>query len=93
VRLTPAVGRYALAWHLGKSARPTLTDTVRAWREHWPEPVPLPHPSPRNNIWLKRNAWFEPELVPGLRGRARWLLSHSPGIPAVCAVPNNRIGG
>jgi uracil-DNA glycosylase len=93
VRLTLAVGRYALAWRLGKSARPTQTDTVRAWREYWPELVPLPHPSPRNNIRLKRNAWFERELVPDLRGRAPWLLSHSLCVPAVCAVPHHRIGG
>ena len=78
VRLTLAVGRYALAWHLGDSARPTLTETVLAWREHWPRLLPLPHPSPRNNIWLKRNPWFERELLPELRGHVRQLLAQAP---------------
>jgi uracil-DNA glycosylase len=79
LRLTLAVGRYALAWHLGSSARPTLTETVLVWREYGPQLVPLPHPSPRNNIWLKRNPWFERELLPELRGRVRQLLNQAPG--------------
>ncbi len=81
VRLTLALGRYALAWHLGISSRPTLTETVRAWREYWPRLVPLPHPSPRNNRWLKRNSWFERELLPELRGRVRELLDQAPDAP------------
>ena len=81
VRLTLAVGRYALAWHLGDSGRPTLTETVRAWREYGPTLVPLPHPSPRNNLWLKRNAWFERELLPELRERVRQVLNQTPGAP------------
>lgn len=67
------VGSYANAWHLGPLARPTLTETVAAWREIMAatsEPVvlPLPHPSWRNNGWLKKNPWFEAELLPVLRG-------------------------
>src|SRR5258708_19547983 len=49
VRLTLALGRYALAWHLGISSRPTLPETVRAWRGDWPRPVPLPPPRPPHN--------------------------------------------
>ena len=45
----------------------SLTATVQGWRKHWPRIVPLPHPSPRNNLWLKRNPWFEQELLPALR--------------------------
>ena len=54
VALTVVVGQYAQSWHLGKSNKDNLTETVRAWKEYWPRSVPLPHPSPRNNIWLKR---------------------------------------
>jgi uracil-DNA glycosylase len=67
-----AVGSYAHAWHLGPLARPTLTATVAAWREivaatSNPIVLPLPHPSWRNNAWIKRNPWFEAELLPVLR--------------------------
>ena len=71
IALTLAIGRYAQAWHLPGSSTQTLTDTVRAWQDHWPALVPLPHPSPRNNLWLKRNSWFEAEVVPALRSRVR----------------------
>lgn len=54
-------------WHLGPRAKATLTETVRAWREYQPALWPLPHPSPRNNIWLKKNPWFEREVLPELR--------------------------
>ena len=66
VRLTLVIGRYAQAWHLTRP-RKNLTETVRAWREFGTDVVPLPHPSPRNNIWLKRNAWFEGDLLPTLK--------------------------
>jgi uracil-DNA glycosylase len=74
VRLTLVIGQYAQAWHLGKASKQTLTETVLAWREYWPQIVPLPHPSPRNNLWLKKNPWFERELVPQLRRRVRRLI-------------------
>lgn len=67
VSLTLAIGQYAIAWHLGPRAKSTLTATVQAWREYGPNLWPLPHPSPRNNLWLKRNPWFEQELLPTLR--------------------------
>ena len=66
--LTLVVGQYAMADHFGPS-KMTLTDRVRAWRDVGPGVIPLPHPSPRNNLWLKRNPWFEDELVPELRRR------------------------
>ncbi len=75
VEFTLAIGQYAIAWHLGERARATLTETVRAWEEHWPTLVPLPHPSPRNNLWLRRNPWFEKEVVPAVRQRVGKLLS------------------
>jgi uracil-DNA glycosylase len=73
VRLTLVIGQYAQSWHLGGLQGPTLTATVQAWRDYWPSSLPLPHPSPRNNIWLKRNPWFEREVLPPLRRKVRQL--------------------
>jgi uracil-DNA glycosylase len=72
--LTLAVGTYALAWHLGGRGKSNMTETVRAWREYGPRLMPLPHPSWRNNGWLKKNPWFETELLPELRKRVRRAL-------------------
>jgi uracil-DNA glycosylase len=74
IELTLVIGQYAQAWHLKDSCKLSLTETVMAWRVHWPAVLPLPHPSPRNNIWLKRNGWFEDEVIPVLRKRVRDLL-------------------
>jgi uracil-DNA glycosylase len=74
VRLTLLVGGYAQRWHLGRRAGP-VSDTVRAWRELGPDALPLPHPSWRNTAWLKRNPWFEAELLPVLRARVARLLA------------------
>jgi uracil-DNA glycosylase len=73
LELTVVIGRYAMDYHLG-AAGATVTAAVQDWRRHWPAVVPLPHPSPRNNLWLRRNAWFEKELVPQLRERVAGLL-------------------
>ncbi len=74
LKLTLVIGQYAQAYHLPK-AGVSVTEVVRAWRSHWPQTVPLPHPSPRNNRWLKRNPWFEQDLLPVLRGRVAELLA------------------
>lgn len=74
VELTLIIGQYAIEWHLGDAKKRTLTETVKAWREYWPKNVVLPHPSPRNNIWLKRNDWFEAEILPELKTRVHQLL-------------------
>lgn len=74
VRLTLLVGGYAQKWHLRDRVKPTLTETVRAWRDYGPDVIPLPHPSWRNTGWLKREPWFEAELVPVLRARVREVL-------------------
>ncbi len=74
LRLTLVIGRYALAYHL-PDAGASLTEAVQGWRKHWPQVVPLPHPSPRNNLWLKRNPWFEQELLPLLRTRVAQVLA------------------
>jgi uracil-DNA glycosylase len=67
VELTLLVGSYAQAHYLGDRRKATMTETVRAWRDYRPEFLPLPHPSWRNTGWLKKNPWFEKELVPVLR--------------------------
>lgn len=74
VELTLVIGQYALDWHLGEKQGKTLTDTVKAWKDHWPSILPMPHPSPRNNRWLKQNPWFTAEVLPELRARVQALL-------------------
>jgi uracil-DNA glycosylase len=82
IELTLVIGQYAQAWHLKDACKANLTETVRSWRDHWPAVLPLPHPSPRNNIWLKRNGWFQDEVVPALRKRVGELLqSRGPEVP------------
>ena len=73
VQLTLVIGQYAHAWHL-PGPKASVTERVKRWREVWPEVVPLPHPSPRNNLWLRRNPWFEEEVIPKLRQRVRDIL-------------------
>lgn len=75
LQLTLVIGQYAQAWHLKQTSRGTLTDTVRHWRDHGPGIFPLPHPSPRNNLWLRRNPWFEDEVLPSLRQRIAALVT------------------
>lgn len=67
IRLTLLVGQYAQQHFLRARRKPTLTDTVAAWQDYAPVYFPLPHPSPRNTPWLRRNTWFEAELLPELR--------------------------
>lgn len=73
VELTLVIGQYAQRYHL-PNARRTLTDTVRAWQDYGPSVIPLPHPSPRNNIWMSRNPWFAASLLPELRMAAQSAL-------------------
>ena len=75
IQLTLVIGRYAQAWHLDQRATATVTETVRGWRAHWPRVLPLPHPSPRNNNWLRRNRWFEEEVLPALEARVGLLCA------------------
>lgn len=74
VELTVAIGLYAHAIYLGPRRRANLTETVRHWRDYLPEILPTPHPSWRVNMWLKRNPWFEAEVVPELQRRVARLL-------------------
>lgn len=74
LELTLVIGQYALAYHLPNSER-SVTRAVQCWQDHWPHVVPLPHPSPRNNIWLRKNPWFEKELVPLLRTQVAKVIA------------------
>jgi len=74
VELTLLVGGYAQRWALGDRAGASMTATVRAWQDCTPSILPLPHPSWRNTAWLKRNPWFEEEVLPYLRERVRGIL-------------------
>ncbi len=67
IKLTLVIGQYAQAWHLGKARKKNLTETVAHWRDYMPGHLPIPHPSWRNNVWLKKNPWFEAEVLPVLR--------------------------
>ncbi len=71
--LTLVIGRYALDYHLPGEG--SVTGAVQNWQERWPDLVPLPHPSPRNILWMKRNPWFEQDLLPALRDRVAEVLS------------------
>jgi uracil-DNA glycosylase len=74
IKLILVIGQYAQDYHLTDSPYSTVTETVKAWKEFWPNQLPLPHPSPRNNIWLKRNPWFTTELLPILRQQVQTIL-------------------
>ncbi|HXV23735.1 MAG TPA: uracil-DNA glycosylase family protein [Alphaproteobacteria bacterium] len=74
VGLTLLIGSYAQAYYLGKSRSTSTQETVRRWRDYLPKFLPLPHPSWRNTAWLRRNPWFEIELLPELRRRVHAML-------------------
>lgn len=74
IELTLLIGQYAQRHFLASRRKASLTETVRSWQDYGPEFLPLPHPSPRNRGWLKRNPWFESELLPAMRGRIAEVL-------------------
>ena len=72
IRLTLLIGQYAQKQFLQDDFT-TLTERVRNFSSCNPEFFPLPHPSPRNQLWLKKNPWFEEEVIPALQGRLKSL--------------------
>jgi uracil-DNA glycosylase len=75
IMVTILIGAYAQKWHLGKQAAPSLTETVRNWQIFAGDQLfTTPHPSWRNTAWLKRNPWFETDVVPQLRRAVRGAL-------------------
>ena len=73
IHLTVVIGHYALAYHCPEAPL-AVTEAVKDWKAHWPNLLVLPHPSPRNNIWLAKNRWFSVEVLPILRTRIREIL-------------------
>lgn len=71
---TLLVGRYSQLFYLGKEAKKSGTETILAWRDYLPNFLPMPHPSWRNNVWLKKNPWFDKEILPYLRKRVHEIL-------------------
>ncbi len=73
-RLTLLIGQYAQHYYLDNNAKSNLTETVHHFRKYLPEYFPLPHPSPRNNIWQAKNKWFGKEVLPELKKRVAACL-------------------
>ena len=75
IRLTLLIGQYAQAYYLKASRKATLGETVRAWQDYLPLGcLPLPHPSPRNQLWIHRNPWFESDVIPQIQGIIRPIV-------------------
>ncbi len=74
VELTLLIGKYAQEYYLKKSLKRNLTETVKNFNEYLPEFLVLPHPSPRNNIWMKKNPWFAEEVLPVLKSTVASVL-------------------
>ncbi|WP_188466162.1 uracil-DNA glycosylase family protein [Marivirga lumbricoides] len=75
VKLVILAGQYAQRFYLGKKAKSNLTSTVQNFKEYLPGFFPLPHPSPRNNIWQAKNPWFKIEVLPELKEEVNQILS------------------
>ena len=75
IELTVIIGRYAIDWHLPQHTGSTVTSVVKEWRQQLPSTIVLPHPSPRNNRWLKQNPWFEEQVIPALKRRTLEVIS------------------
>jgi uracil-DNA glycosylase len=69
------IGQYSQKAYLGSHRKSTLTETVRSFNDYLPEFFPLPHPSPRNGIWMRKNPWFEKEVIPALQEKVRPLIN------------------
>ena len=74
IELTLLIGRYSQSYYLKQDAKSTLTETVQHYEIYLPKYLPLPHPSPRNNIWQKKNAWFSELLLPILRQKIKEII-------------------
>ncbi len=76
VELTIILGKYAINWHLYSTA--SITELAQQWQSLLKsKQLVLPHPSPRNNIWLKRNNWFETTVIPVLQSKVNRILTAS----------------
>jgi uracil-DNA glycosylase len=87
IELVLAVGLYAQSWHLGPLCRRNLSETVACWRSileqtSQPRIWPLPHPSWRNNAWIRKNPWFSSELLPALKVQVQTMVQRGADGPA-----------
>ena len=73
IELVLLIGMYAQKYYLQDQRKTNLTETVKAWEDYMPKYLPMPHPSPRNKLWLKKNAWFERDVVPVLKSQVKQL--------------------
>ncbi|MDY2788618.1 MAG: uracil-DNA glycosylase family protein [Atopobium sp.] len=78
IQLTMLIGKYALSHYLGLPKSLRITEVVREYEHYAPDYIPLVHPSPRNQIWLKKNPWFEKEVIPQLQNRVAQILTTEP---------------
>jgi uracil-DNA glycosylase len=74
IQLTLLIGKYAQDYYLSVNAKENLTETVKNHSAYLPDYIPLPHPSPRNNIWLKKNEWFKINVIPLLQSKVKIIL-------------------
>ena len=74
-KLVLLIGQYAQNYYLGDKAKSTLTETVHHFKTYLPTYFPLPHPSPRNNIWQAKNEWFGQKVLPELKKQVQIILS------------------
>lgn len=75
IKLKILIGQYAQSYYLGNKQKSTLTETLQNFEDYLPEAFVLPHPSPRNNIWLKKNPWMEAEVIPELKKMVRKIIN------------------
>jgi uracil-DNA glycosylase len=75
VKLILLIGQYAQNYYLGDKAKSTLTETVHQFKNYLPKYFPLPHPSPRNNIWQAKNEWFGQKVLPALKKQVQNIIS------------------
>ncbi|TYR37110.1 uracil-DNA glycosylase family protein [Sphingobacterium phlebotomi] len=74
IKLTLLIGQYAQSYYLQGQKYKTLTETVKNYQNYLPRYFPLPHPSPRNFIWMSKNQWFKKEAVPVLQEQIGQIL-------------------
>lgn len=74
VKFTLVIGQYAQQYRIADAIKSNLTQTVKSWQKYTPAVLPLPHPSPRNNRWLKQNPWFTEQVLPYLKRRVKRVL-------------------
>lgn len=77
IKLTILIGSYAQRYYLGLSRQVRITDVIQNYQSYLPKYLPIVHPSPRNNIWLKRNPWFEQEVIPELQKKVQAIMKES----------------